>query len=195
MVPPSSLMRTAPGCGKNLPPAVLGRERKKLGFSLARSPSSRLDVLNATAPQAFPSATSTRNMLAPSSRCADLIFPESSTTTTAIGRYPSSLERSNAASIMWLARLSVRPEISAPYRCVGVVAGRLGRPLTPTLGKISDKSQAHSGTRRLWPATSTRLQVDGMAKAGSCGAMVPNMARIVSLLNRMPDSVPIMAIQ
>jgi hypothetical protein len=68
-----------------LPRAVAARVVKKFGLSFARCASTRLAAPMPTAAHAFPRAMSVRNMLAPSSRCADLRWPDSSMTTTAIG--------------------------------------------------------------------------------------------------------------
>jgi hypothetical protein len=76
---------------------------KKFGLSLARCASTRLEAPMATEPQALPVATSMRNMLAPSSRCADLMLPASSMTTTAMGLKLDLADWANAPAMMALA--------------------------------------------------------------------------------------------
>src|SRR6266851_10386680 len=61
--------------------------------------------------QALPVAISTRNMLAPSSRWSARTFPDSSRTTTAIGRYCLARAVESAASMILFACASVIPLI------------------------------------------------------------------------------------
>ena len=70
-LPSLSLITTAPVCGRNLPCAVAESAPKNCGFSLARCSRVRLATPMPTEAHALPTATSQRNMLAPSSRCSD----------------------------------------------------------------------------------------------------------------------------
>ena len=84
-VPAVSRITTAPVWGRNLPLAVAASETKKLGLSLARSASLRLDTPMPTAPHALARATSKRNMLAPSSLAKALRLPAASSTAMPMG--------------------------------------------------------------------------------------------------------------
>ena len=79
------LDRHRPWLRHNLPRAVDARAAKKFGFAAARLASVRLDTPIATTPHALPSATSNRNMLAPSWRAEAMRSPEASSTTTVSG--------------------------------------------------------------------------------------------------------------
>src|SRR4051812_656428 len=111
ILPDASLISAAPVCGRNLPLAVEARVRKKFGLSFARLPSARLEQPIATAPHALPRATSMRNMLALSSRCADTMLPALSSTTTASGFTFISCALAIAPSMMVLACCKVRPDM------------------------------------------------------------------------------------
>src|SRR6266853_1683381 len=112
--PFSFLISTPPVCGRNFPCAVAARVMKKLGLSLARLRSARLETPIATEAHALPSATSKRNMLAPSSRCAALTWPASSSTTTAIGLIFMARAFSRAFSMRVLACFRVSFDIFPP---------------------------------------------------------------------------------
>ncbi len=56
-----------------------------------------------TAAHALPVAISIRNMLAPSSRCTERTWPLSSSTTTAMGRWPLWRAVDNAVSMILFA--------------------------------------------------------------------------------------------
>src|SRR3990170_5364616 len=107
IVPSLSLISAAPVCGRNLPPAVAASVMKKLGLSLARLKSALLEAPIATDAHALPFAMSRRNMLAPSSRCADLMLPESSSTTTPSGLIFISRALARAFAMMVLACCNV----------------------------------------------------------------------------------------
>ena len=95
--------------GQKLAPCGGCQRTVKVRISFARSPIVRLEVPIPMEAQALPVAISTRNMLAPSSRCSARRFPDSSRTTTAIGRYCLARAVESAASMILFACVNVIP--------------------------------------------------------------------------------------
>src|SRR5690606_5882016 len=118
--PPSSQTITPPAAGTMPPSLIVSTEAMKCGRSSAISPIVRLDTPSASAPQAFPPASLTRMLEAPSCRWQAIRCPPGSCTVTVSGLSPSSAPLAKAVSMRALAWARLR-------RCMRSAPLHLGR--------------------------------------------------------------------